>query len=139
MGIQHRDRPLFGTQWHPESVSSTYGQKIVDNFREIVLEFWATSTGTSRQTTRRDSLPDFILQNDAVAREVRQHSHSRDVPIQASSCDTPYFIKSAALGKGIAPQAVFDALIRNTTLDGEAWLDSARVSILANISSTIPC
>lgn len=136
MGIQHRDRPLFGTQWHPESVSSTYGQRIVDNFREIVVEFCASGTSTrnsaGHRTPRRASLPDFILQNDTVVREVRQHSHLRDIPTQAPSCDSPYFIESASLGKGVAPQAVFDALIRNVSLDGEAWLDSARVSISAD-------
>ena len=132
MGIQHRDLPLFGTQWHPESVCSSYGQKIVDNFRQIVADFWANNC-TIRQIPRHASLSDVIVQNDAVVSQVRQHSHLSDVPVERPSRGAPYFIKSAVLGRGAAPQAVFDALIRNTSLDGEAWLDSARVSAIENI------
>lgn len=35
MGIQHRTLPLFGVQFHPESVMTDDGMRVVQNFAEI--------------------------------------------------------------------------------------------------------
>ncbi|MDQ6642265.1 MAG: aminodeoxychorismate/anthranilate synthase component II [Actinomycetota bacterium] len=32
MGVAHRERPLFGVQFHPESILSEHGAKLVGNF-----------------------------------------------------------------------------------------------------------
>jgi anthranilate synthase component 2 len=32
MGLSHRSRPLFGVQFHPESIASEHGHAIVGNF-----------------------------------------------------------------------------------------------------------
>jgi anthranilate synthase/aminodeoxychorismate synthase-like glutamine amidotransferase len=38
MGIQHRDYPIFGLQFHPESILTENGIKLISNFLEIAKE-----------------------------------------------------------------------------------------------------
>ena len=35
MGVQHTDYPIFGLQFHPESILTTAGHQLLKNFLEI--------------------------------------------------------------------------------------------------------
>ncbi|GLZ09413.1 aminodeoxychorismate synthase, component I [Actinomadura sp. NBRC 104412] len=35
MGVRHRERPMWGVQFHPESVRTEHGQRIIGNFMEL--------------------------------------------------------------------------------------------------------
>jgi anthranilate synthase component II len=39
MGVQHRERPTFGVQFHPESIASEHGRQILRNFLDLADAF----------------------------------------------------------------------------------------------------
>ncbi len=38
MGLRHRDLPIHGVQFHPESIASEHGHKLLKNFLELAKE-----------------------------------------------------------------------------------------------------
>ena len=38
MGIEHRSRPMWGVQFHPESISTEHGRKLIENFYALARE-----------------------------------------------------------------------------------------------------
>ena len=42
MGIRHRTRPIFGVQFHPESVGTTEGDSLIDRFLDIPSTHYAS-------------------------------------------------------------------------------------------------
>ncbi len=45
MAIQHKELPLWGVQFHPESVLTEYGKKLLDNFLKLSSDFNQKSKG----------------------------------------------------------------------------------------------
>jgi anthranilate synthase component II len=39
MAVEHRDRPAFGVQFHPESIASEHGRQILRNFLDLAGAF----------------------------------------------------------------------------------------------------
>jgi len=37
MGIKHQNKPIFGLQFHPESIGTSQGMKLLENFVEILI------------------------------------------------------------------------------------------------------
>jgi anthranilate synthase component 2 len=35
MGMEHKNRPIYGVQFHPESIASQHGHKILKNFLSL--------------------------------------------------------------------------------------------------------
>jgi len=41
MAVAHRDRPVYGVQFHPESIASEHGRQILRNFLDLAAAFRA--------------------------------------------------------------------------------------------------
>jgi para-aminobenzoate synthetase len=39
MGIEHRSRPMWGVQFHPESIATEHGHKLVENFYKLAHDY----------------------------------------------------------------------------------------------------
>lgn len=39
MGVCHKSKPIYGVQFHPESIASDHGKKLLENFLNITKEF----------------------------------------------------------------------------------------------------
>jgi anthranilate synthase component 2 len=45
MGLQHRSEPVFGVQFHPESIASQHGHAILANFLTLAGVPWTPRQG----------------------------------------------------------------------------------------------
>ena len=98
MGLEHRARPLYGVQFHPESVSTRHGRRMLENFRELTL-------------ARGMRAPGPRAGPQAGARPA-----ARAAPLGAR-------VHHRRLESWCEPEAVFGALYADR--DHGIWLDSA--------------
>jgi para-aminobenzoate synthetase len=70
MGIEHRSRPMWGVQFHPESIATEHGHKLIENFYALARQH--RSSGRRRAYSRRRIPPRAArtaARGDAGARE----------------------------------------------------------------------
>jgi para-aminobenzoate synthetase len=112
MGLKHLDRPLWGLQFHPESVASEYGRELMGRFRDITV---------ARNNGKRAPLPPTTISlaptKTAPAKPVEQ-------PADKPSC-VHYDLHVRTLDFAADTEAVFDALFAGSS--SAFWLDSAHV------------
>ncbi|MGK5733881.1 aminodeoxychorismate synthase component I [Streptomyces sp. URMC 124] len=118
MGLRHRELPLWGVQFHPESVSSTHGHRILDNFRRM----------TERRGVRRHTAPAVPI---GTTKKTAGRPERRDLRILTAALPTTW-----------DEEVVFDRLFRRGP--HAYWLDSSsrdrrtgRYSIMGDASGPL--
>jgi para-aminobenzoate synthetase len=112
MGIEHRTRPLWGVQFHPESVATEHGRRIVENFYERQGQRGRPRSRRARERASRAGRP-----------------RARDAPVTESahpdgSHPRPgWRVLVRSIPGEVATEPLFERLFGD--LEHAFWLDSA--------------
>ncbi|CAG8472739.1 6927_t:CDS:10 [Ambispora leptoticha] len=121
MGLQHKYKPYYGVQFHPESICTEYGHQLAKNFQKITYSF-LKKRGRFFQ---HHELPSHIQDISIIPTFI-----SRPREISSSSCTSPkYHIVLKRLNENIwiDSEKVFENIVSvDPSLLGTWWLDSAR-------------
>ncbi|RCX17336.1 para-aminobenzoate synthetase [Fontibacillus phaseoli] len=130
MGIRHRKLPVFGIQFHPESVCTEYGHRIIGNFIGITKKFWADNP----KSCPEDKTPLEFLHLTEGKREKAIQERNVDRSVQ------PVQILVRKINHFADPEQVFTQWIHDRDVYS-FWLDSsktdqglARFSYMGNTS-----
>lgn len=119
MALQHRLKPLYGVQFHPESIASSFGETILSNFFAIVLAF------QQRQQPALEGSPDLPAHVLELSTAFRPRTGS-----SYPSSSSRYNLLHVPLGSTTewTTRKVFETLVKGKSPLGEIWLESARPS-----------
>jgi para-aminobenzoate synthetase len=127
MAVEHRNRPLWGVQFHPESICTEHGRQLLANFRDLSEGFLRGASGASRRgrggVPPAQRRPVFRPEGFGVAatgvpgeKPSKREGHPRD--------SSPKLLVKR-LDELIDPEQAFVSLYGKS---GNAfWLDSSRV------------
>ncbi|MCX4957994.1 aminodeoxychorismate synthase component I [Streptomyces virginiae] len=114
MGLRHRTRPMWGVQFHPESICAEYGVELLRNFMDL--------SALAARPPRR-----IAETRPRAGSEVRSEVRSAvaAAPAQASSAGTRRLrVLTHELPTGWDPERAYDLLFRGNPYS--FWLDSSR-------------
>ena len=102
MGIEHRKRPMWGVQFHPESIATDHGARLVENFFELARE----RKGTPVRATKR---PDG--------------ARPRNTPVASKPAPSGTHLLLHSVPGEASTEALFERLF--AAEEHAFWLDSA--------------
>lgn len=105
MAIKHHKKPLFGVQFHPESVCTEYGIQLLKNFAEITRQF------------RKCSVYDGIAATSVIPKSIPK-SQPSEYRVTWEKLDKQFAAK-------LTSEVVFETIYEKKPRT--FWLDSSRV------------
>ncbi|GAB4567473.1 MAG: aminodeoxychorismate synthase component I [Haliangiales bacterium] len=117
MGVRHRARPFWGIQFHPESICTEHGARLLTNFCQL-------GQASSAASAASGSVAAVAAGDEPRRLSARPASQPRIVPRQAAQ--TPALtVASRELPTLYSPEAAFVQLFSDKP--GSFWLDSSLV------------
>jgi para-aminobenzoate synthetase len=104
MGIEHRHRPMWGVQFHPESISTEHGRTLIENFYALARHHRPMRSASARKLVKPPQTPAA----PAVARPRN---------------DSPMSLRMRSIDGEPSTEVVFGRLFGGA--DYAFWLDSA--------------
>ncbi|HET8862043.1 MAG TPA: chorismate-binding protein, partial [Solirubrobacterales bacterium] len=114
MALEHRQRPLWGVQFHPESICTDRGRQLIANFHDRSEEF-----------RRRTSVVPRRGGGDTPERADTQSERSERVRAGVSPSPLPLEMKVRRLDTLFDPEQAFASLYGES--ENAFWLDCGRV------------
>ncbi|RHZ84424.1 hypothetical protein Glove_82g79 [Diversispora epigaea] len=131
MGLQHVVKPIYGVQFHPESICTEHGFQILRNFQSISREFLIKTRGIS---IPHQKLPEHIKSLSVVPKNCfKSISDNSENPTTASSSSSSssYKIIMKILNKELwidDSSLIFQKIVSvGKSKCGVWWLDSAKL------------
>ncbi|CAO3626737.1 unnamed protein product [Cunninghamella blakesleeana] len=131
MAFQHKNLPLWGVQFHPESVSTEHGQSMINNFT-LETYNWMLKTGRPLDNNKLNNTIQSI--SVAIPKSMKTDLNL-EVNINQTSLSTSsyeLYIKPC-FPTWVSPEYMVEELLNGNVVDGlnvssVSWLDSSRKS-----------
>jgi para-aminobenzoate synthetase len=125
MAVRHRERPVYGVQFHPESICTEFGHRLLANFRNITERFQlrhpqAASTGPVRAAVTPSAEATTVGPSTRPLRGVR-HDHG----VQPTVHGSPLEVYTRRIPFKVDAETAFMTLYADA--EPAFWLDSALV------------
>jgi para-aminobenzoate synthetase len=123
MALRHRLKPLWGVQFHPESVATRFGARLMGNFRRLTIDYLA---GQARRRVP-DRQPPPVAVPGGAWKPASAGSGEYVSVARAAAEPAPreYRLQVRTLRRAVDTEAVFTRLFARSAT--AFWLDSARV------------
>ena len=120
MGMRHRSLPMWGVQFHPESICTEYGQTLFENFKEITQKF----------IQERDKSPTkhyWTGNNQAATLPTNSSQNSSQTDSSQQNQQQEFELCTRKLSLCHDTEQMFVHLFGNSA--SAFWLDSSRVEL----------
>ncbi|KAF5186478.1 Anthranilate synthase component i [Thalictrum thalictroides] len=143
MAIMHSKLPHYGVQFHPESVATHHGRRIFENFKNLTMEYWLSSSRVHERKVHNyarmqvpfssrqfNELPKTKLLSNGYRANLL--SMSRPAMLTCKSFDARFlklkWKKFDCLARQVGgAHNIFCELYGNQKADNTFWLDSSSV------------
>jgi para-aminobenzoate synthetase len=124
MGVEHDSRPIWGVQFHPESIATEFGDRIARNFFELAERHSASSAARLSQVPRRRSDDSPQARVDGTSTGVARGDSSAAMSATGPAAEERGWTVLARTLEGAAPtEHLYERLFADA--DTSFWLDSA--------------
>ena len=118
-GLQHTSRPHYGVQFHPESIGSQYGLKLLENFCSIVQQHKDSNHNTNEEGDgERSEYSSYATSPSSSFGKIEEEQER-----QPRFRVLLHRLDNADMASNVEPSQVFENFFKNQST--AMWLDSS--------------